>query len=274
MVERTSSLFVALFVLANASTTFADPPRFAHAVHKDVKKAPTCNDCHKLSAATGWAQKTPVIKGREPHQPCSMSGCHQDRYIHFSASKDLNFCLQCHIARPEGKLRYPPYRSRGESDFWLAGFDHADHMREGNRGCPLCHDLDKAPAKGASKEMRRVGHDTCGNTICHGERVEPKMAGCGCHVAKDKTQVELSASSEWTQFRVKKLFSHRAHAKASKSNECGQCHTNVAVKKGERVLLPPMIACESCHNGKQAFDALGATCTKCHGEGKPDAKKK
>jgi hypothetical protein len=216
-----------------------------------------------------------VAKAGEVHEPCSSSGCHQDRFVRFNKAKDLPFCVECHVDRPQGKLRYPPYRERGAGDFWLATFDHTVHLHLENAGCASCHSMVKAAVKGPNREMNRLGHEACASAGCHGEKAPPRMTECaGCHVAREGAEVKAARSSEWTRFRVEKTFGHRAHASLAKRNECRECHSNVDVKKGELVPLPPMIACESCHDGKAAFDALGTECLKCHGEGGPNAKAK
>jgi hypothetical protein len=254
-----------------SATAFAQAtpqaPRFDHQGHTaKVKSELDCNNCHKLSPKNGWAQNLPVGKAGEVHSACSAAGCHQAQYQDFSKGRNSAFCFTCHTSKLGKALVFPPYRSRSESDFHLAKFSHKDHMREGMKGCELCHSPLKKQKSGSVKEMSTVGHDTCGNAICHGERVPPQLALCtGCHIDRPKElKVAERASSEMTGYRVDKLFSHTDHAKKSKKDQCGTCHVNVAVGAGTRPPLPPMIACESCHNGTDAFAALGTLCKKCH----------
>jgi hypothetical protein len=42
------------------------------------------------------------------------------------------------------------------------------------------------------------------------------------------------------------------------------CHANANVPKEKRAPLPSMADCTSCHDGDQAFDAVGSSCRRCH----------
>jgi hypothetical protein len=258
-------LAACVLVLSTASRAFASTDgRFDHAVHK--KNPVPCNDCHRLSASSGWLQKIAVGKAGEVHEPCSGGKCHFNKYVRFNKSKDLPFCLECHVDRPQGKLRYPPYRDRGAGDFWLARFDHGVHLAQQGSTCESCHAPRKSPIKG--REIGRSAHEGCASAPCHGEKTPPKMNACeGCHKSREGAEVQIAASSAPSHYRVSTSFAHAAHEKSAKSNVCKDCHTNTAVKMGELVPLPPMIACEHCHDGKAAFAALGTACTKCHGQG-------
>ncbi|MCB9647976.1 MAG: hypothetical protein H6730_15405 [Deltaproteobacteria bacterium] len=247
-------------VLARPGLGATPDGRFDHA--SQPEHAANCNDCHRLGPGSQWEQKVRVAKGGGTHAVCTK--CHQEEWATFDPRKGSAVCAACHAAR-DGRLDfkkvvYPPYRHRDASQFTLAAFSHADHLREGNRGCAQCHVMG---AKGAKAEMDfgPVGHETCGNQICHGERVSPKMSECeGCHrLGKRPPPAPADVA-----FRVDAGFGHDTHAKAAKDAQCGDCHTNVAVGAGQRIPRPEMIACESCHDGAKAFSALGAQCMRCH----------
>jgi hypothetical protein len=125
-------------------------------------------------------------------------------------------------------------------------FSHAKHVQM-NKDCGGCH--------GPNGGKAESGHVACAR--CHSAGTLPDMNFCGgCHKlgpAPPKEEEEASA------FRT--TFSHSRHWQVSKTN-CNSCHANAGT--AERPERPPMKACESCHDGKQAFDARGTHCGKCH----------
>lgn len=72
-------------------------------------------------------------------------------------------------------------------------------------------------------------------------------------------------ASQTNLFRVKAKFEHVAHARlvTAKGLEptCTPCHGGTGAQFQAR---PKMQTCESCHDGKKAFDALGTQCFRCH----------
>lgn len=245
-----------------AGSAFASPPdgRYDHARHAD--HSANCNDCHRLEAATQWQQRVRVAKGGGTHAACTK--CHEKEWASFDPRKGSALCGSCHdlsAARPNfAKIHYPPYRRGEESQFRLSKFSHADHLRDGNRGCSQCHAMETAGMPGAL-DFKAIGHETCGNQICHGERVAPLMSDCrACHELGPRP----AASALEASLRVDVGFAHDKHQQLAKDAQCGDCHTNVAVGAGVRIPRPPMISCERCHDGTKAFSALGTQCAKCH----------
>jgi hypothetical protein len=247
--------------LSFAAEATAAPPRFDHFGGGKEKKHGTvkCNDCHRISASAAWKQDE--FPGKD-HKPCESSGCHAGKLVNFDPRKP-DFCLTCHERGPGGRgidihrRVYPPYRAGSAAQLHsLVSSDHAKHVEA--QKCEACHDRAKVPGK---VEMTVRGHDACG--ACHGSKSKPAMDDCsGCHV-KAEASPGL-ASAQWTDYRVEHQFTHAAHEKASKKNDCLSCHQNTKVKKGDRVPLPAMKDCTGCHDGEQAFDALGSQCRRCH----------
>lgn len=249
-------------------------PRFSHAQH--AERTPDCTGCHRISEASGWQERQLVGTGRggNEHRPCSNGGCHANQWGSRTASA---FCWTCHTGTLR-TVRYPPYAVRGESEFYLKPFSHKAHIREGNKGCEQCHTLaKKKPLKaprGAKKDellwdgrvdMVTVGHQVCGERICHGGEIKPHMSSCaGCHVQRGDQEVTPLATASTSSYRVKYAFDHAAHEKGSGDGACATCHINAAVGAGEVVPMPPMVSCEGCHNGSRAFSALGHACRRCH----------
>ncbi len=259
-------LAAALAVVGAGPAAAQESPRFSHAQHE--KSVPACTSCHTMSASNRWTAPAPVASGKQGHEPCSSCHEHQNMFRPPFPPKQvrLAFCGTCHASGGTdfSRAKYPPYRSKGSdaaaSDFWLASFDHARHLQlqGGDKGCEGCHKTD-------GRSIRPPRHDGCASSGCHGGPAKPAMSACaGCHVPRAGQAVVALASRTWDDYRVKYSFSHAQHAAVSKQDACARCHGNTAVAAGQTVPLPPMIACESCHDGKQAFAALGTRCRSCH----------
>ena len=74
-----------------------------------------------------------------------------------------------------------------------------------------------------------------------------------------------TAAQQTSPFRVKAKFEHVAHARLvlakGLERNCTPCHGGTGAQFQAR---PKMPMCESCHDGKKAFDALGTQCFRCH----------
>ena len=257
--HRTVAWTVLPLALTLAPPLQAAPDRFEHQHEQHAGKLGACSTCHTMTAQSAWAQS-----GRMGHGACDR--CHQVRRQAAAGARPKALCYSCHKGRA---FRFPPHRRRGESEFTLARFDHAKHQQPGVAGCALCHQLTEAartaPIKDSTPEMRPVGHETCGQSICHGERVKPVMATCeGCHVARGAEAVAPLASLADNPFRVAWTFSHTLHEKKAGEAVCAKCHTNAATPAGAPVPLPVMDACGSCHHGQGTFSTLGIQCAWCH----------
>lgn len=238
-----------------------DGDRRADARDRDCgRPLPECTHCHRTR---GTEQ---ALRGRMRHSACN--GCHPIAQLARGGVAPA-LCSSCHITGR--RFRFPPYPRRGEGDFVLARFDHGAHTRGGEAGCAQCHRLTAAAKRKVDKspepEMADIGHGTCGESICHGERVAPQMGECtACHVPIPAgTEVPPAASAEWDPYRVAWTFSHVGHARKAGAAPCAKCHTNADVQAaGARVPLPPMEACASCHQGQVAFSTVGTRCGWCH----------
>jgi len=239
--------------------------RFSHGQHLELVKE--CTACHLLNEKTGWVEKRLVATGKagNEHRPCSNNGCHANEW---GQRRPPAFCWTCHQGTL-ARVKFPPFRDRGDSQFYLKTFAHKDHIREGSKGCEQCHSPETGRGKGSDplkSDMVDVDHRVCGERICHGEKLTPNMKDClSCHVLRAEGEaVAPKQSVTWNNFRTRLAYDHTDHAKKAGSNECAQCHTNVLVGAGSVVPLPEMITCEGCHNGTQAFPALGHACRRCH----------
>ena len=82
-----------------------------------------------------------------------------------------------------------------------------------------------------------------------------------CHLKREGAQDRVVVM---VGVRVVDLFSHTEHAHKTGKNECTGCHVNAKVDRSMHTPLPAMADCTSCHDGDQAFDALGSGCRRCH----------
>lgn len=225
--------------------------RFDHEAH--AEQVPRCTRCHEMNARNGFTPRRPM-----GHRACDGAGCHQ--LDELPTRRTLPpLCAQCHVG-PRTFI-FPPHLRRGESAFTLARFDHGDHHRAGNRGCVQCH-APRAAGASAETDFGVVGHETCGQSICHGGRVEPQMPDCaGCHVPG---RGEALASATPDLYRTDVTFDHAGHAARAGEAPCAACHVETAAAAGAVVPLPPMAACGTCHDGTDAFSVTGTGCARCH----------
>lgn len=265
-----TSLCVLVLTALTATASAQEAPRFDHGSH--VERVTDCSGCHSLAKGT-YEQKGRVGAG---HKPCNNSICHGNEW---TSKPKWSFCNTCHVdAKNLRNLRYPPYRRRDQSDWLVDSFDHKAHIEKAKGACEDCHG-DARVRKPRTwttdvpgNDKTDAGHKACSK--CHGKQAQPAMADCtGCHTPRAGRKVGVAKSATWYQDRVRFGFWHKDHEKISKNKDCGSCHNNVMVGKGQAVPLPEMKACESCHDGKTAFDAKGVQCRKCHlvpdGLGKP-----
>lgn len=185
----------------------------------------------------------------------------------FIGTQKQEFCSSCHenFGRRRFDAIYPPYRTKGKSDFSLQTFSHNKHIEVDKLACVQCHRPSTERGAIRISYMERIGHPTCGDEACHGNAVQPVMSDCvGCHLPNGSVPATNLASKTESVFRVRGAYSHQRHAEVSKQNDCANCHINTGVEAGQTVPLPPMIACERCHDGTNAFFALGTKCKNCH----------
>jgi c(7)-type cytochrome triheme protein len=253
------ALGVLLFAVPIASQ---ESPRFNHETH--LERVIDCTGCHTLHKKT-YEQKLVVGTG---HKPCNSKLCHGAEFS--KRVPKWAFCNTCHADKKNiHKRHYPPYRRRSESDWLVDKFAHDTHIERTSGKCKTCHADQKSrkrrklTAKIPKNDKGDAGHKACAS--CHAKKVRPLMKECrGCHSLRAGREVAVAKSSTWYNDRVRYAFWHKAHEKDSRNKDCQACHANVRVGAGEAVPLPTMESCESCHNGKVAFDARGTQCRKCH----------
>jgi c(7)-type cytochrome triheme protein len=211
-------------------------PDHAAMVQKRGQGAVDCRTCHQLAAGSFQ----PLVVGRDDHKPCI--DCHGG--ADFARGPR---CLTCHSSISKMKPgRTWPFSKPGQ---FHVVFDHPKHVAlTTNRGeCGGCH--------GGAGGKADMGHVACAR--CHSAGTLPDMNFCGgCHKAGAGEEREAEEASA---FRVP--FSHARHKDVSRA-PCISCHVGLAT--AQKIERPPMKQCESCHDGKQAFDARGTHCGRCH----------
>lgn len=256
-----------LLLLATASTARAGElawgQRYAHAGHADKlakagKPAVACSSCHALDK-----KLQPLPPGKRNHKPCT------DCHVGAGFSRGPR-CLTCHSSiqtfRP-GRPWFPPWRSPGEFHVAFAHARHVAALAATPQPCGDCH------AKESGRPTPPSGHAQCGS--CHAATAgqsapaKPEMTTCdGCH-QPGPPPPPVAATPDAGLYRVTARFSHVEHERKSGARgaaaACVSCHLGLgAADAPERPLRPPMTVCESCHDGKAAFDARGVQCGKCH----------
>lgn len=247
--------------------------RFDHEAHAKVlaakgKKLGCEGQCHVVDAAGKFLK----LRKAEHHR---CDSCHKI-FTHCNARtrKGGRACLTCH-QNLKCFLGEKPNFATLKNTF-VATYSHKQHIQPGastGRQCEGCHGkFGDAPPR--RQGALSGGHQFCSG--CHERGVEPLMNDCAkCHVDRDSPQgkVPVAMPRQATPYATTGAFSHSRHAGeqrvGTKGRECLTCHANIADSKDTKVIpLPTMQGCyKSCHNGRQAFSAIGATCTRCHRKG-------
>lgn len=193
-----------------------------------------CETCHNVE---NW--KT-VSYRQHTYDPALLPGKHRTAR-----------CLECH----------PKFRFNNSSKTAPCESCHEKDRRHEDLGtCRSCHTplswSDVSPNQGAASRPREGAGP--GRTL-----IPP---GSFTSVPPERGTVGQSAAPQQTDlFRVKPKFEHIAHARlvSAKGLEptCTPCHGGTGAQFQVR---PKMQLCESCHDGKKAFDALGTQCFRCH----------
>lgn len=194
-----------------------------------------CDTCHNVDS---W--KT-VAYSQHTYNPELLPGKHRTAT-----------CLQCH----------PRFRFNNSSKSVPCESCHKkDSPHEDLGPCRSCHSplswrdvtpnqqAASTPRNGAGPEPPRLPPNS--NQV-----VSPERGSVG---------QSATAAPQTDLFRVKPKFEHAAHAQLvlAKGLErtCTPCHGGTGAQFQKR---PKMQMCESCHDGKKAFDALGTQCFRCH----------
>lgn len=248
------------------SSMKAAPPDqrlFDHARHTEIVKI-DCAVCHKAEDNGSWANL-----GKKEHARCF--SCHKfETSCGVLQQKEGRACLACHTNFKAACIPGDYVRPQLNKREFSVQYSHRVHIRTDAKSgaqCENCHGEFgvAAPSKGSLAG----GHSQCGS--CHGG-IAPRIvdACASCHKGVVGAATRKTTPNPYS---VKATFDHKAHAAASRvgtqARDCLVCHSNIKQAKSEyEVPLPAMETCTSgCHDGKKAFDALGATCTRCHTQG-------
>lgn len=267
------ALLAALAVLASPAkgqsgmATSAPKDRlFSHEAHASTVKL-KCARCHASTDDGEWVQK-----GKKEHARCF--DCHK-----FSSScgtlaqKEGKVCATCHITFKSSCM--PAGYDRPDADpEYRADYSHKLHIRPSAKTgeqCEQCHG--SFGSKSKQEASLAAGHALCAG--CHARGVTPRIKeSCdGCHIEKKTGDASVAGSGEDNPYSVKGAFDHVSHAREDRVGTAGQacltCHSNIkTADSNQAVPMPTMQGCtSSCHNGEKAFNAIGATCTRCHTNG-------
>lgn len=195
----------------------------------------SCDTCHNVD---NW--KT-VAYTQHTYNPELLPGKHRTAT-----------CLQCHPRfRFNNSSRSAPCESCHEKD----------RPHEDLGACKACHSplsWGKVAPNLTVATTQRAGAEA-------GQPPLPPGSTLGGSSEPSRVPQGLTAAQQSGLFRVKAKFEHSAHARLvlAKGLEptCTPCHGGTGAQFQAR---PTMQLCESCHNGKKAFDALGTQCFRCH----------
>lgn len=278
-------------------TTWAPTDRaFNHKAHDKMVKAKgltaKCDKCHKAKADGTLIRP---FRASRDHARCAAK-CHGGNFRHHKVTKRETgsvsslkrlyrsnkgrVCFACHSLKkkiqPTNGLSEVNNKPSGTVDM-VASYSHKKHTRPGSatgRQCEMCHGKF---GSGSPKNvnLKAAGHKLCAN--CHERGMEPLMNECGgCHIDKNSKRGKnpVMRPRGKNKYATTRAFDHDRHARENRvgtqGRECLTCHSNIKDAKDDSdVPLPTMQDCyKSCHNGKKAFDATGAMCTRCHQGGR------
>ncbi len=249
---------------------WAGVPLDCHGCHSDRRNhkgalGVQCQLCHDVG---GWksvkheaAQHHLALVGKHSLQctSCHAGGTHLT---------PTTTCGDCH-KRPHSGTRSPCETCHILDNWKTVAFRHtySPELLPGKHrtaACLACH-----PAfqfKGTTTQCES----------CHSkDKPHEELGGCKrCHSALSWKNVapvpdrqiapdRQIVAEQPSNFRVKSKFDHVTHERQVKARgmkpNCVSCHGGLSFDK-----RPTMQACESCHDGKSAFDALGTQCDRCH----------
>ncbi len=247
------------------ATALPEDRLFSHEQHAATVKL-KCDRCHGATDDGEWVQQ-----GKKEHARCF--SCHK-----FSSScgtlaqKEGRVCVTCHVTFKSSCMPSGYELPAAESEY-AATYSHKLHIRPSAKTgeqCEQCHGA--FGSKNPQGATLAQGHALCAG--CHARGVTPRIKeSCdGCHVEKGSSEAGVVGAHEDNPYSVKGAFDHVAHAQKDRvgtdGRACLSCHENIKKADSDHsVPMPTMQGCTSCHNGEKAFNALGATCTRCHTKG-------
>lgn len=194
-----------------------------------------CETCHNVDA---W--KTVSYK-KHTYNPELLPGKHRTAK-----------CLDCH----------PKFRFNNSSTSVPCESCHKKDRRHEDLGpCRSCH----TPLTWSDVVPNRQAASTQRDSTSPGLSPIPTGPSAPGAMERGNATRNATAGSDTGLFRVKSKFDHIPHARlvSAKGLEanCTPCHGGTGAQFQVR---PRMQMCESCHDGKKAFDALGTQCFRCH----------
>jgi hypothetical protein len=283
--RRRTGLLIALAVasaLALPALAAKDTPaprgqrRFDHGTHADRMRAAgkgtegCAGRCHRVETNGRWVQD-----GKREHARCFES-CHTfETSCATLAAGAGKVCVTCHQNLKSSSVPSCTPRLAGRPPEMPASFSHKQHIKPGQSAAAACQGCHGAFGAGAPKTGGDMeGHTKCAG--CHNRVSRPFMTQCAsCHVAGRSGGDPKAGLRQRNPFAVTGAFDHVRHAAkdrvGSAGKDCLMCHGNIADAPTDRPLpMPTMQGCYgACHDGKRAFSATGATCTRCHKGGRP-----
>jgi hypothetical protein len=251
-----------------------------------------CERCHDVS---GWKSVSyPAAKHRFPlvgnhNVPCA--SCHI-KGAHLTAKVT---CADCHEQKHRGTRS--PCETCHNVDTWKR-VSYTKHTydpellpgKHRTATCLQCHPKFKfsnssksVPCESCHEKDRR--HEDLGTCrSCHSpltwSEVKPNQKAASMQQGGAEPRrplltpgspdtpgptTSVSPAQPTDLFRVRSKFDHISHARLVKAKgrkaNCTPCHGGTGAQFQAR---PQMRMCESCHDGDQAFDALGTQCSRCH----------
>lgn len=161
-------------------------------------------------------------------------------------------CLECH----------PKFRFNNSSKAVPCESCHKKDRKHEDLGpCRSCH----TPLTWSDVSPNRQAASTQRDGTASDPSISPASPTPGGRPEQGSPGPSLTGAPQTDLFRVKAKFDHIPHARLVKAQgleaNCTPCHGGTGAQFQVR---PKMQMCESCHDGKKAFDALGTACFRCH----------
>jgi hypothetical protein len=278
----------ALFLAAAAAAALALPAlaakdtpaprherRFDHDAHAKKMRAAgkgtegCAGKCHRVETSGRWSHE-----GKREHARCFES-CHSfQTSCSTLAAGAGKVCVACHQNLKDACVPRGTVRLAGRPPEMPALFSHQRHIKTGQAAAASCEGCHGAFGAGAPRTGAQMdGHSKCAS--CHNKKEPPFITQCvGCHDGKGGAVAAPGSARTINPFAVTGAFDHVRHAQKDRvgagGKDCMACHGNIASAPADRALpMPTMQGCyATCHNGTKAFNATGATCTRCHQGGR------
>ncbi|HJV34930.1 cytochrome c3 family protein [Geomonas sp.] len=231
----------------------AEPVTFSHEIHLK-KYNNNCKVCH--NAIFNLKERRHFTMA-EMEKTKSCGACHTG--VKAFSVADSKSCSRCHKGAP----RSVDYKVKNAGD---VTFNHTAHVAKMNGDCHGCHNAKVITGKDGRVTMAEMEKGkTCG--ACHNDKKAFTVVGnCGrCHKGMKTHDIVFKPKGI-----SEVVFSHDFHVA---NFACKNCHTKYFPFRADqgRATMADMgkgLSCGACHNGKDAFSAVG-DCNRCHKGFKP-----